>query len=166
MDQQRRPESALHEGTDYPSPFTKVLALGYYDGPTEGFVQGGEGGPVYRFHMLAWDSETQDLRVFGLAPCPSDSLARLVALCERYEPARWPVWVPSWHEGLEGETEQLLSEAGTFGWVVAAHDLLGQILVAKEVTSEEVTRTTDWSASLGLGTQCQRIAADQFPAGE
>jgi hypothetical protein len=163
---QRRPESSLHEGTHYPSPFTKVLALGYYDGPTEGLVQGGEGGPVYRFHMLAWDGETQDLRVFGLAPCPPDSLSRLAAVCERYEPARWPVWVPSWHEGMEAETKQLLSEAGLVGWVVAAHDLLGQVLAARTVTPEEVAQTTDWSTFLGLGTQCQRVATDQFSAGE
>src|SRR5439155_11243997 len=159
MDQQG-PESTLHEGTNYPSPFTKALALGYYDGPTDGLVQGGEGGPVYRFHLLAWDGETQDLRVFGLAPLPRDSLARLAGVCERYESPRWPVWVPGWQQGMEAEAEQILSQAGPVEWAVAAHDLLGQILVAKGVTPQEVARTVDWCVSLGLEVPCQQIPAD------
>ena len=161
MDQQQV-ESVLHEGKNYPSPFTKLLVLGYYDGPTDGVGQGGEGGPLYRFDMLAWDGETQDLRIFGLALLPSDVLGRLVAMYERYEPARWPVWLPSWHEDLEGEDEPLLSQAGPVAWVVATHDLLGRILAAKSVTAEEVARTTDWSAFLELGTPTQRVPGDYF----
>src|SRR6266536_3812317 len=146
---QQQPASTLHEGQNYPSPFTKLLVLGYYDGPTDGVVQGGEDGSIYRYEMLAWDGETQNLRIFGLAPLPPDVLGRLVAVYERYEPVRWPVWLPSWHEGLEEEDEPLLSQAGPVEWVVATHDLLGQILAAKAVTPEEVARTADWSVLLG-----------------
>src|SRR5205814_1229173 len=134
-------------------PFTKVIALGYYDGPTEGVVQEGEGGPVYRFQMLAWDGDTQDLRIFSLAPLPVDALERLAAAFQRHEPAHWPLWCPSWHVEMEVEVDQILAQTGPVEWVVAAHDLLGEILAAKGVTAEEVARTAGWSSFLKLGEQ-------------
>lgn len=143
----------LHEGLHYPSPFTKVLALGYYDGPTEGLVQEGSSDRVYQFHMLAWDDESQDLRIFALAPLPSSTLAQLTEAYAPYEEPRWPVWVPSWHAEMEPVTQQLLAQAGPPEWVLASQDLLAEILAAKAVTPELVARVTDWASFLGLGRQ-------------
>src|SRR6266487_451287 len=99
MDQQR-PESALHEGTDYRSPFTKVLALGYYDGPTNGVLQCGDGGQVYKFDLIEGPFSTEeglwDMRVFALAPLPGSALARLAEGYSSFWAPRWPLWVPIW----------------------------------------------------------------------
>src|SRR5262245_35605360 len=135
MDQQR-PEVALHEGRNYRSPFTKLLVLDYYDGPTDGVVLADEGSRSYRFQMLAGDGETHDVRIVRLAPLPPDGLAGLVEVYALYEPVRWPFWFLSWHEGLYEEDEPLLAQAGPVKWVVATDDLLGQILAAKPVTPE------------------------------
>ena len=52
------PGPHLHEGRHFPSPVERILALGYYDGPTEGVLRCGT-GEVYRFGLLAWEAETQ-----------------------------------------------------------------------------------------------------------
>jgi hypothetical protein len=139
----------LREGRNYPSPFQKVLALGYYDGPTEGLLQC-VSGSVYRFHLLAWDEATQDLRVFGLAALPSAAFTQLVALYAPTQPPRWPTWVPSWQEGFAEPTEAILAQAGPVEWVLAVEDLYGPILSARAVLPEEVAGITDWGAFLGV----------------
>ena len=75
------------EGGAFPSPVLKILALGYYDGPTDGLLQC-ENGLVYRFEILAWDSEAQDVRVFSLAPMPPTAFDRLAELFARREKPR------------------------------------------------------------------------------
>src|SRR5262245_10767151 len=60
----------LREGNNYPSPVTRVLALGYYDGPTNGVLQCGDGGPVCKFNLIEGPFSTEDglwdMRVFAV----------------------------------------------------------------------------------------------------
>jgi hypothetical protein len=158
MDQQRS-ESVLHEGTNYRSPFTKVLALGYYDGPTNGLLQAGDEGPVYKFDVLdeLWNPEDQDLRVFSLAPVPSNSLTELTSLYSQFLVPHWPLWVPLWdfptkeiQQEMERVTEEALGRAGLIGWVIASTDLLGTVHAARAVSPEEFARITDWFSFLGI----------------
>ncbi len=152
----------LHEGANYPSPFTKVLALGYYDGPTEGLLQDGQGSSVYQFRMLAWEDETQDLRIFGLAPLPATAFAELAEAYARHQSPRWPVWVPFRQAGIEGLEQHVLGLAGPVEWVIATYDLLGEILAAKPAAPAEVGRITDWPSFLGLGKASFFRAADDL----
>jgi hypothetical protein len=147
----------LHEGAQYPSPFTKILALGYYDGPTDGVAQCDPAGPVYKFQLLAWDGETQDRRIFGLAPLPPTALEQLTRAYARSQTPHWPVWVPAWQEGMAQQKDQILGQAGPVEWIIAALDLLGEILVARAVTAEEFARIEqspdpreNWFSFLGL----------------
>src|SRR5919204_827193 len=128
MNDQSSPHRCWHEGANYPSPVQKVLALGYYDGPTEGALQCAPEGPVYQFEMLAWDESTQDLRVFGLAPLPLTAWEQLTSLYAHHETPHWPVWVPSWYEGMNRQVDAILKQAGPVEWVVATQDLRGEIL--------------------------------------
>ncbi len=66
-------DRSFSEGAPFLSPVRRVLALGYYDGPTEGLLQC-EAGGVHRFEMLAWDSETQDVRSLQPRPDPAHGL--------------------------------------------------------------------------------------------
>src|SRR6478672_1120145 len=48
-------------------PIQRVLATGYYDGPTERFTECAICRQAYSFRRLDWDA-SQDLRIFGFAP--------------------------------------------------------------------------------------------------
>lgn len=138
------------EGAPFPSPVHKIVALDYYDGPTCGLLRC-EAGRAYRFEILAWDSETQDVRVFSLAPTPPAAFDLLAELCARHEKPRWPVWVPSWQEDPKEEIAAALARAGPVEWVVATDDLMGTILAARRVRPEDVRAVDDWRSFLGLG---------------
>jgi hypothetical protein len=149
MNQQLSPNLSWHEGANYLSPVQKVLAFGYYDGPTEGVLQCAN-GQTYRFDLLAWEPETQDLRIFCLSPLPSPGWEQLTALCAAHESPRWPVWVVGRHEGLYQPIQEILGQAGPMEWALATEDLRGEILRVKTVRSEELARVTNWGAFLGL----------------
>jgi hypothetical protein len=146
------------EGVSFPSPAQKILALGYYDGPTEGLLQC-DSGRVYRFEILAWDSETQDVRVFSLAPIPPAAFDQLAELFARREKPRWPVWIPSWCEDQNKETDAVLKEAGPVEWVMATDDLMGTILAAKRARPEDVRAVADWRSFLRLGDDIPDLAS-------
>lgn len=162
MDKQIPPNQAWHERANYPSPVQKVLALEYYDGPTYGVLQCGDDS-TYRFDLLAWDQETQDVRVFGLSPLPRPGWEKLIALCSAYESPHWPVWVVGWHEELHqpiddifqqaGPIDSIRRQAGPVEWVIATEDLLGEILRVKSIRPEELNQLTDWATFLGLSQE-------------
>jgi hypothetical protein len=152
----------LHEGSRYPSPFTKVLALGWYDGPTNGVLECRPDGQTYKFDLLdevrQWPREEEDLRVFTLAPLPRGAIQRLAEAYARYLTPHWPVWIPAWkfptasdQQAMDALTDEVLAQAGPTEWVIATTDLLGIILLARRATPEEVARVSDWPAFLGLG---------------
>jgi hypothetical protein len=132
----------LREGTDVPSPFTHVLAFGYYDGPTEGVLRVGPSGEVYRFVMTdelpPQGADETDLRTFTLSPLPPDTLDTLLgvlvrALAPTFEPG-WALWVPVWRfdspaiqQEVESRVDQLLAPAGPAAWEVTAENLLGTL---------------------------------------
>lgn len=151
MDKQMSPNQSWHEGT-YPSPVQKVLAVDYYDGPTYGVLQCGDDS-TYRFDLLAWEQETQDVRVFGLYPLPRPRWEQLIDLCSAYESPHWPVWVFGWHEGIHQPIEDIFGQAGPVEWVVATEDLLGEILRVKSILPEELSQIPDWGTFLGLARE-------------
>jgi hypothetical protein len=152
MNKQLSASQSWHEGANYPSPVQKVLAFGYYDGPTEGVLQCSN-GQTYRFDLLAWEPETQDLRLFCLSPLPAPGWEQLTTLCAAREAMRWPVWVVGWHEGLHQSIQESLRQAGPVEWVVATEDLQGEILRVKAIRPDELARVTDWSAFFGLSQE-------------
>jgi hypothetical protein len=112
-------------------PVTRVLILGYHDGATDGVLQCGDGGPVYRFEMTAEarNPDGCDERTFDLRPLPPDALDRLAAALTPYHPARWPVWAPIWtfptddaRRAVEAAVDGVLTEAGPPAWVVTTAD--------------------------------------------
>ena len=123
----------LREGADYPSPVTRVLAFGYFDGPTEGVLQVGPDGEVYRFVMIdelpGQGADDTDLRSFALSPLAAESLDALVGvLAEALSPSlppNWSLWVPVWRfpspaiqKDVESRVDHLLGPAGPAVWQV------------------------------------------------
>jgi hypothetical protein len=98
------------------SPFTKIIATHYYDGPTQGFVEHVDWIEACVFQLLDWDRET-DLRVYEIARMAGTSFDEVVA--ELFEDKRptWPIWVlqgPS-----KGRGEQLVDVGFQRGRAVA-----------------------------------------------
>jgi hypothetical protein len=148
----------LRVGENCPSPITRVLALGYTDGPTEGVLQFGEGGPVFRFSLIDEVREAapdrDDLRLFGLSGLPVGTLDELTKLLSPYLEPRWPVWVPVWRfpteeiqNDIEGRVDSLLGPGGPVVWLLSATDLLGTVRLVRKVPEYEdssmITLTAD-----------------------
>lgn len=148
MNEQFSPNLSWHEGANYPSPVQKILTFGYYDGPTDGVMQCGD-GRVYRFDLLAWEPRTQDLRVFGLFPMGPATWEQLTALYGDHG--------FRWQEQLRQPIEDFLRQTGPVEWVLATEDLKGEILRVKAIRPEELARITDWSAFFGLSQELQEI---------
>jgi len=151
----------LREGNNYPSPVTRVLALGYYDGPTNGVLQCGDGGPVCKFNLIEGPFSTEDglwdMRVFAVAPLPGSALALLTEGYSRFWAPLWPVWVPIWYfsdpadeQAMNQLTDEVLSQAGPVEWVIATTDLLTTVRAARSVTAEDLVQVSDWLAFLGV----------------
>lgn len=137
-------------GTNIPSPVREIVVLGFYDGPTEGVLRCAD-GCVYRFDLLTWDPNTQDLRVFAVAPLPAGAWDQLISLFLHYETPNWPVWfLSSWHEELDRPVEDILRLAGPAEWVVATEDFRGAILRCKAIRGKNLETITNWQEFLGL----------------
>lgn len=132
------------------SPFLRLVATGYYDGPTDGLVECGACKTLYVFHKLDWD-DGQNVRIFSLAPTrgsfaelertASTSLASSTWILtgdERVGPA--PVYV-----------QRCLDTAASVEFVVASRDLLKVIEVWRP---SGLQQGIDWFAELG----CDRAA--------
>jgi hypothetical protein len=114
-------------------PVTRFLALGGYDGATDGVLQCGDGGSVYRFELPADVREdvavTARERPFDLRPLPPDALDRLTAILSPHSPPRWPGWYFPWQfpsEDVERDVDArvaaVLAEAGPPVWRATTPD--------------------------------------------
>src|SRR5262245_33875602 len=103
-----------------PTP-PRMIVLGFYDGPTDGVIQLGDGGPVFRFTMP--DEEAQltrhtAAREYHLLPLPSGALDRLAAAIAPHPAPTWPVWIPIWRfptpeaeQAVNAAVEAILADA-------------------------------------------------------
>jgi hypothetical protein len=109
------------------SPFTKVIATRYYDGPMEGFLGHRDWLQVCVFRLMDWDRET-DLRAYEIARVEDLAFEEVVSLLFQDRLPTWPVWVlPS---SARERGERLLDECFTRARPVATVttlDLFGDI---------------------------------------
>lgn len=78
---------------------TKVLALAYYDGVTEGFLNGMGDDQVYFFKVVAWD-KNQDQRLFLLGQVDRAVYLELLdILAKNQEVPIDSTWMPVWSFG-------------------------------------------------------------------
>lgn len=123
MDRSEGPPSFRH----LKSPFTKVIATRYYDGPLEGFLAHSDWAHACVFQMIDWDRET-DLRVYEIARVEDTGFEDVVALLFKDRLPTWPVWVLP--NGVRERGEHLVDECFTRARPVATittRDLFGDI---------------------------------------
>lgn len=125
-----------------PTPFGKVLSLGWYDGTTNGLAQCSECSAAFRYDLVAWDSG-QDCRIFAFSPITPQAFDRAVSLFATCEAPRWPLWVPWFRfrppeaERVDTEIEMCLSQSARPEYVVAADGYFKTILSAKPLSGVE-----------------------------
>jgi hypothetical protein len=137
--------------TNAQSAISKILALGFYDGPTSGVLQCATCLSVYKFDMLDWDDD-HDVRIFRLAALPGDSLTQCVKALAQPESPHWPVWVPSrWNlpseesrEVADRELQRILDRARPAELVVAWVGYGERILAARKVPAADLVNVPDW----------------------
>lgn len=77
----------------------RLIAVGFYDGPTEGFVRGFETGFAHYFKVVAWDDE-QDCRLYLLGRIEEFVFDQLLALLlEGGQAILGEVFAPAWKFG-------------------------------------------------------------------
>jgi len=119
---------------DYPSPVVRVIALGFYDGPTEGVLQTTDGA-AYRFDLIAEEHNPDGLddRTFALRPLPEgvfEEVAELVgASAAVVVVPRWPVAGPDRQAEIDRRLDALLASARPSVWEVRCRELMGTITV-------------------------------------
>jgi len=132
------------------SPFCKVLATGFYDGPTEGFLAHSTRDELFLFHLLDWD-DGQDVRVFGVAVVPGIFLDSAVTVLSKSKPPTWPIWVVP--APLDESAEQFVQQARKIARPVAVavtRNLLQTFELWQEVDEDFVFSSQDWMKTLGL----------------
>lgn len=141
------------------SPFSKIIALGFYDGPEAGVLQCSECLTEYRFEMLDTDFNPEDLdtRIFSLAQLPSGSFDQIVEVCPKVNPPHWPVWMPLWQfpsddarQTADHRIQEVLDRAVPAELIVAWVGYGDMILAAKRLRLGTQHDIYDWFSFLGL----------------
>jgi hypothetical protein len=152
---------------DTASPFTKIIALDWYDGPTGGILQCQNCQAVYQFDMLDWDYH--QVRIFRLRSLPEESWTQIVALLEQagFSPS-WPVWFQrKWpsekaREITDKKIKKILGQVKPAEVVVAWLGYGEKLLATKKIPSkdlekepvwfdvEDLSEVRDWFSLLGL----------------
>jgi hypothetical protein len=119
------------------SPFGKIIAMEFYDGPVSGVVRCTSCGSVLQFKWLAWD-ERQEKRVFALARMPGEAWDEIIALYAHDQP-RFPVWVPKWVDLPKDELDKrenalqtVLARRGEWAWIVLMSRYLDLLIDFRE----------------------------------
>jgi hypothetical protein len=91
----------------------RLVALGFHDGPTEGFVRGLVTGYAHYFKVVAWDNQ-QDRRLYLLGQVEDRVVDELLALLEAPgQTISSAVFAPAWTFGdteLEALANKLVEE--------------------------------------------------------
>ena len=167
--------TAVANGFTRVSPFSKIVAFGYSDGPTTGVVRCAACSEGYRFDLLttdvdgtynhaSWD-RGDELRVYTLSPLPDGAFDRIVAMLSTAEAPKWPVWVPGVNPRvpeldriIETEIIPILSGAGEPRLIATSGGLLQPIVAIRDHPAGDGRTTSDWFALLGFIAD-DRIAA-------
>jgi hypothetical protein len=125
------------------SPFTQVIATGYYDGETCGFTRCNKCVEAFAFKLAGWDLN-QDIRVFVLYPIPAKSFDLLFNTLAALERPRSPVWVPDFQsfdpdaqttiKGVINRVEKLRAPPAM---VIATRHIEQQLIAASPVLNED-----------------------------
>jgi hypothetical protein len=120
------------------SPFDSTIVFGYFDGPLEGIAKCNKCGRVYYYRTVAWDTNTQDQRLYVFAQLPSSSFMQFeTELRNKYEP-KYPCWVIHFQSEQQKERKlaqtlisSMISNSEKPSLLVLSDDILAEIQVIK-----------------------------------
>jgi hypothetical protein len=137
----------------------RLLVLGFYDGPTEGFASGINGDLPYFFKVAAWD-EGQNRRLYLLGQIPKPIYQELLAILTSVEQTSSDcIWTPSWkfdNVELEARVNSIV-EIGRKSLDVPAALALGESLLdvfedviptGAQLASAKILAQADWPGNL------------------
>lgn len=112
---------------DLPSPFTKVIASRYHDGPLEGFLAHSQWLQACVFRAIDWDPET-DARRYEIARVERLSFDDIVGMLFEDRLPSWPIWVLPSSARVQGQqlVDQCFAQARPVATITTL-DLLGEI---------------------------------------
>ena len=88
------------------SESTKVIAINFYDGATEGFALFVKNYGACYFKLIAWDSN-QDKRLYLVTKIDEFVFIRLLELLAcKQKPLSTPVWLPNWVFSNDNDEKQ------------------------------------------------------------
>lgn len=128
-------------------PFRRILASGYYDGPTEGICSCSICGQGYAFRLLAWD-KNQDVRVFGFsqtAPNEKQVADELQITLANDKPV---TIVPPLTAEKDERFKRLMEQPPTH--LCVSDGLPGRARLWRRMSSRD-EKVTDWFAHLNQG---------------
>jgi hypothetical protein len=150
------------------SPFTRLIAFDFWDGPRDGVLWSEPCEASVRFDFLDWD-RGHKLRIFSLAVLPRAAFSQVADLCRAAatgppSDARqqwWVIWQfpsPDAQRQVEKQLDGILAQASAPFAVVAARDLLHPIIALRDVAGLEIaaiaqglgSSRSDWFTYLGL----------------
>jgi hypothetical protein len=153
------------------SPFSKMIVLDWFDGPTYGVVQCSQCEANYIFSTLtaddgsyefsSWD-KGKEIYIYGLSHVTPKLHERIISILSETEPPQWPIWHRATYKDfprrdeylrVDADVMTLLSEVNDIEVVIAVHmfDLLEEILKSRTVTPDilENTKEHQWFSFLG-----------------
>lgn len=129
------------------SPFYRILATGYYDGPTEGFIECSICKGTYVFRMLDWDDE-QDMRIYAMALIDANLKEINLKIMQQEEMSSSVVIVPPLTDVRKEMVDSFFSVP--FSRIAVAYDLQKELLIWKEIVNKEFAKGVDWFSRLNL----------------
>jgi hypothetical protein len=128
----------------------RVVVTGYYDGPTEGIIDFGEGVGVYCFKAVAFDYD-RGTRVLKLSRVAAGQLESILeTLSSALGPPRWPFWVPIWSfndEEIQRMVEKQLDDycaKGELAMVALTDDTIGKCFAIRKAHEYSESAVNDW----------------------
>lgn len=153
IDPEARDENSIRKlpcESDVASWFSRLLALGYYDGPTEGIAECAE-GHVAVLRLRDWD-QYQDLRVFSVREYPDVRFDELEIAVSEFEEPTWPIFLPTQPLSARADAlvQRLLDDAWPPDYLIASTDPTGTIRASRLYSGIADTNACDWFAEAGV----------------
>lgn len=151
---------------------TALIALGYYDGPTEGVGWLQSGDTVY-FRMMGWDKE-QWRRLFAAIPLAPSLAINFREKLRNHEVERHPIWAPNAKNELpevpamvtmfKHEVQRIVAQTSDL-YLVESHNLVSDTPRVLKVEGEELLRVLARMKTNQVITAQSECVLEEFIAG-
>jgi len=122
----------------------RMIAFHFYDGPVSGVMHDFGTNRAWRFTMIDWD-DSQEVRVFAMAPLPEDAFNKIVDVLSQYEPPKSPFWLPLFNYSdneikhvVERKTDEAIATAAEVSHIIVTSRWGDTILAERSVEKDDL----------------------------